>query len=225
MFIFELASKGGALIWILLVLNIIAIGIFFERLAYYRMSSVNISDFLEGIRNSVFKKNYAEAVHECNSTSGPIGRVCKIAINQRTQNRSDLRDIIQEAGSLEVPRLERRVSLLHSIAQIAPMLGLLGTILGMLKNFIKTTSTIGSSTSDLSFGIYSSMITTAVGLLVSITSYILYTYLKNRSHNLIKEVEGAGIEILHILDQTNLEKENRIVSIDETPAEIKAKTS
>src|SRR3981189_407446 len=102
-------QKGGPLMWLILLCSAIAIGTFLERLLYFHRASINVDDFLHGLGNLIRSRNFPEARFECQSTSVPVTRVIHAAIVRHRLPRAELREIVQEAGQMEVPRLERNL--------------------------------------------------------------------------------------------------------------------
>ncbi|MEZ5301590.1 MAG: MotA/TolQ/ExbB proton channel family protein [Verrucomicrobiales bacterium] len=196
----ELIAKGGPLIWLLVGCSVLSLGIFAERFLYFHRASINVGEFLQGISSLIRKKNYGEALHECAGTPGPVARVVRATIGRNDASRSELRDIAQEAGQLEVPKLEQYLPVMLTVAYVAPMIGLLGTILGMVTTFMDITSTTGFATpTDISKGVYESLITSAVGLAVAIPTYVLYSYLAAYAKSLMHDMERAGIEMVNVI--------------------------
>ena len=111
----------------------IAIVVFIERALFCHQSQINSAEFLNGVRNVLKRDNVVEAVSICDATPGPVARIVKAAILNRERGRERVREAVEEAGLMEVPRLEDKLNLLATIAQIAPLLGLLGTILGFIR--------------------------------------------------------------------------------------------
>lgn len=204
---FEIITKGGPLVFLLLGCSLLAVGIFLERFFLFHRANLDVQDLMQGLGNLIHKKNYAEALHVCAGTPGPVARVVHSAIVQHEAPREELKQIVQEAGQLEVPKLERYLSAILAIAYIAPLIGLLGTILGLIETFIPVTTNGVASTTDLANGIYRSLVTSAVGLAVSIPSYILYSYLASALQSLMHDMERGGIEIVNLLTATRQNKE------------------
>src|SRR6476469_10278541 len=121
--------------WPILICSIISIAVFAERLFYLHRASIHVSEFLQGLSNLVSRRNFAEALHESAGTPGPVARVIHAAIIRHDSSRAELREIVQEAGQLEVPKLERFLGGLRTITYLAPLLGLLGTVSGMIDAF------------------------------------------------------------------------------------------
>lgn len=198
----DLLQKGGPVMWLLLLCSITAAGVFFERLIYLHKASIPVSDLLRGLANILRKENYAEALQECAGTPGPVARVAHALILRHGAPRSELREVAQEAGQLEVPKLERNLALLNTIAYLAPLLGLLGTLLGLLGAFEEISAQSGYATAtDISEGVYESLLSAAVSLVVAIPAFVAVSYLSARVNSLIHDMERAGIEILAILDE------------------------
>src|SRR5262245_29185561 len=131
----ELIQRGGPMMWLVLLCSITALGIFFERLVYLHRASIHVDDLLRGLSNLLRRENYAEALQECASTPGPVARVAHAIILMHQRCRAELRQIAEEAATLELPKLERNLPLLATIAYVTPLIGLLGTLLGLLDAF------------------------------------------------------------------------------------------
>src|SRR5213080_1581899 len=144
-------QKGGFLMWPILACSIIAIGVFAERLFYLHRATIHVGEFLKGLSNLIQRRNFAEALHESAGTPGPVARVIHSAILRHDLPRSELREIVQEAGQLEVPKLERFLGVLGTLAYLAPLLGLLGTVAGMIEAFAVPISTIAVPSSPTPF--------------------------------------------------------------------------
>jgi len=206
-------QKGGPLMWLILLCSAIAIGAFVERLLYFHRATINVGDFLQGLANLIRKRNFAEARVECQATSVPITRVIHAAIVRHHLPRSDLREIVQEAGQMEVPRLERNLGLLLAIGYISPLIGLLGTVIGLIQAFVQLSANNGYATlADVSGGIYQSLLTTAAGLVVAIPTILGYCHLSARLNALMHDMERAGIEVINLLTET--EGDSSIIEFD-----------
>jgi biopolymer transport protein ExbB len=201
--VIDYIQKGGLLMWPILVCSIISIAIFAERLLYLHRATIHVGEFLKGLSNLIRHRNFAEALHESAGTPGPVARVIHSAIIQHDAPRAELRDIVQEAAQLEVPRLERFLGVLATIAFLAPLLGLLGTVTGMIDAFGTIASGGGYATvTELSSGVYKSLLTTAAGLVVATPTFVAYSYLSSRVSTMMHDMERAGIEIVHMLTES-----------------------
>jgi len=193
-------QKGGLLMWPILACSVIAIAVFAERIFYLHRATIHVGEFLQGLSNLVQRRNFAEALHESAGTPGPVARVIHSAIIHHGASRAELREIVHEAGQLEVPKLERFLGVLATLAYLAPLLGLLGTVTGMIDAFGTLSSNGGYATvTELSNGVYKSLLTTAAGLVVATPTFVAYSYLSSRVNRLMHEMERAGIEVVHML--------------------------
>jgi len=204
----ELISKGGPLIWLLLGCFALAVGVFLERLSYYHRAGMNVGEFLAGLASLIRRKNYAEALQECVATRVPVGRVIHAALLRHHAPREHLKEIVQEAGQLEVPRLERYLSMLHAIAHGAPLLGLLGTIIGLLDSFTNLSAANGvATTSDVARGVYQSLITSGMGIAVAIPAFLFYAFLSAKCRHLMHDLERAGVEIVNLIEDSREDRQ------------------
>src|SRR5215468_9301378 len=128
-------NNGGPVLWIILFVSVVAIIVFIERFLHCHRAQINSTQFLNGVRNVLKRDNIVEALSICDATSGFVARLVKTAILNRDNGRERVREALEEAGLAEVSRLEEKLNLLATIAQIAPLLGLLGTVLGLMRTF------------------------------------------------------------------------------------------
>src|SRR5437762_5508994 len=128
-------SNGGPVLWVVLLSSAADVAVFIERLLHCHRAQINSIEFLNGVRTVLKRDNVVEALSICDATPGPVARLVKTAILNRDHGRERVREALEEAGLAEVPRLEEKLNLLATIAQIAPLLGLLGTILGFIQTF------------------------------------------------------------------------------------------
>ncbi len=205
----ELIQKGGPVMWIIVAASVAALVIFLERLFHLHRAQINSDDFLEGIYNVLKRRNIVEAVSICEDTPGPVAHMVRAAILKQEADPEELHRALQEAGLAEVPRLERNLPILATIAQIAPLLGLLGTILGLIQAFIvfqEKAPLIHAG--DLAGGMWEALITTGAGLAVAIPAYVAYNFLVGRVESIMLEMEHASAEILKFLTRQLPRKEN-----------------
>jgi biopolymer transport protein ExbB len=215
--LFHMMQQGGHLMIVLYACAIVAIGVFFERLFYYRRSRMNVHEFLAGVLALVRRQSYLEAIARCEEGHGPIVSVVRTAIYKRHLPAAELREVVREIAQLEIPALEANISLLGTIGYVAPLLGLLGTVTGMIDAFEQINRTNGTaSVAELSAGIYTALITTSAGLVVAIPCYLGHNFLVAQVHALIADMERAGIETIHTL--TDLPRKDMITF---TPAQEK----
>jgi biopolymer transport protein ExbB len=188
--------------WLLLFCSVVAWAVFLERVVYFHRITVRVGDLMRGVARLVQNKRFTEAQVECATAGGPVARVLHAAITQHRAPKEELRVIVQEAGQLEVPRLERRLGVLATLAFLSPLTGLLGTVGGLIDAFRKMDAQSGlSSSADLAGGIYQALLTTGAGLAVAILCAVGYAYLSARVNAFLHEMERAGIEIVHLIVQ------------------------
>ena len=205
--------------WVILAVSVVGVAVFLERLIYLHRAQVRVGEFLRGLANLVKGDRYEEARKQCLSTPGPVARVALSAVLARDCPRAELRDIVQEAGQLEVPRLERHLGLLTGLAYTAPLLGLLGTVLGLLEAFYLVSTQGGYATvADISGAVYQSLISAAAGLAVAIPALIGASYLSARVKELLHDMERAGIEMVNLLKNRTLPAAE-ILAVDGEPVE------
>lgn len=192
--------------WLLLVASMVAVAVFADRLLYLHRITIPVGDFVRGLANLIGRGAYAEAQVQCMNTPGPVARVIHAAILRHNMPRAELKAIVQEAGQLEVPRLESYLPMLSTLAHVCPLIGLLGTVTGMINAFVTVSSRGGYVTANiLSNGIYQSLLTTAGGLAVAIPAYLAHNYLSSRINALLHDMERAGIEVVNLLIDTRRE--------------------
>src|SRR5436190_8924550 len=131
----NLIRHGGMMVWVLIAASAVAVLVFVERLLHYHRAQINSMEFLNGVRNVLKRDNIVEALSICDATPGPVARLVKVAVLNRERGREGVREALEEAGLMEVPRLEEKLNVLATLAQIEPLLGLLGTVLGFLQIF------------------------------------------------------------------------------------------
>lgn len=198
----ELLQKGGPLMWLILLCSVTALGVFAERIFFLHRASIQVGDFLRGLTNLIRKGNLSEALQECAGTPGPVPRVLHAILLKPKAPRSELREIAQEAGQLEVPRLERNLALLGTIAYATPLVGLLGTILGLLEAFQQISAHGGYATAaEIAGGVYESLLTSAAALSVAIPAFVAHSYVSARVNDVLHDIERASIEVIEVLKE------------------------
>jgi biopolymer transport protein ExbB len=194
----QFLSNGGPMMWLILITSAAAVAVFVERVLHYHRAQINSMEFLNGVRNVLRRDNVVEAISICDATPGPVARLVKVAILNRDKGRDGVREALEETGLIEVPPLEAKLNLLATIAQIAPLMGLLGTVLGFIQVFttLQTKTTVPTM-QDMSGGVWQALICTAMGLAVA-----SYNYLVSRVNAIVLDMERAATEITNILADT-----------------------
>ena len=200
---FEFIIKGGPIMGLIILCSVMAFAVFLERMWYLRGAKIDTGKFMQEISNKVKKNKVMEALDMCNITKGPIARILKSGIMKYDRPRSDIKEAIEDAGVHEVPLLERNLGVLATIAHISPLLGLLGTVVGMLKAFQviegKAMSMVPVNPGDLAGGIWEALITTVAGLAVAIPTYVAYNYLVSRVNDFVLDMEKSTTELVNLL--------------------------
>jgi biopolymer transport protein ExbB len=188
------------MIWIILAASAVALAVFVQRVLHYHRAQINSMEFLNGVRTVLKRDNVVEAISICDATPGPVARLVKVAILNRDRGREGVREALEEAGLMEVPPLEDKLNLLATIAQIAPLLGLLGTVLGFISLFSQLQAHgTGAHLEALAGGVWQALICTAAGLALAIPCYAGYNYLVNRVNAIVLDMERAAAEIVNIV--------------------------
>jgi biopolymer transport protein ExbB len=199
----NLLANGGPIIWVILFAGTAGIVIFIERALHCHRAQINSTEFLNGVRTVIKRENVVEAISICDATPGPVARLVKTAIINRELGRERIRESLEEAGLMEVPRLERRLDLLATIAQLSPLLGLFGTVLGFIKAFMEINrEALYANSSLMSQGVGEALICTAAGLAVAIPIHAGYNYLVSRVNSIVTDMERAANEIVNIVTES-----------------------
>jgi len=192
--------QGGPLMWPILLCSIIALAVAFERLFTLRRARIDTREFMATIRTVLKRGRIDDAIAVCDENAGPIAHILKAGILKHDKPRGAIREAIENAGLLEIPRLERYLNVLATVANISPLIGLLGTVQGMIRCFWQIQSKMGVvNPSDLAEGIGNALITTAGGLLVAIPTLVVYNYFLSRVNNMVQEMEISSSELLDLL--------------------------
>jgi len=186
--------------WPIMACSVVALAITIERFFSLRRASINTREFMDTMRTILRQNRIQEAIQVCDETEGPVARIMKAGLLKHNRPKEDIREAIEDAGHLEIPRLERYMSGLATSANIAPLLGLLGTVAGMIKAFAQIQHKQGQvNPSDLAEGISNALVTTAAGLTVAIPALVAYNYLVSRVDNMVLEMEISSSELLELL--------------------------
>tara|TARA_B100000579_G_C22637428_1_gene759714 strand:- start:71 stop:805 length:735 start_codon:yes stop_codon:yes gene_type:complete len=196
----ELLRQGGPMVWVLLIVSAFGITAFLERLLYYHRAQINASEFMAGVRTVLKNENVVEAVAICDATPGPVARMAKLGILNREQSHDRLRELLDDHSRAEVPRLEKRLNMLGTIAQIAPLLGLLGTVLGFIQIFQGVWREGNWVLANvLAGGIWQGLVCMALGLAIAIPCTIAFNYLVGRKDDIALDIEKSNAELINIL--------------------------
>jgi biopolymer transport protein ExbB len=200
--VWELAVQGGFMMIPIALLSVIAIYLFVERLLTINKANQSPEHFMSRVRDFVLRGDINGAKSLCASNDTPIARMIEKGISRIGSPLKNIEASIENTGKLEIFKLEKNLSSLATIAGAAPMMGFLGTVIGMVEAFIAISQEEGSvSPKLLSSGIYTAMITTVAGLIVGIIAYLAYNYLVTRVAKVIHKMEYTSIEFIDLLQE------------------------
>jgi len=197
---YQIFSRGGPVLWMLVLLGLIAAIIFIERALFLHRGQIRSMEFLNGIKNLLEKNRLMEALTLGEETPGPVAQVVKAGLRHANDDEAALRFAIQEAALTEIPGLERRINALAAIAQIAPLLGLLGTLLGMIETFwLFNQGGNYALAGALAGGMWQALLTAAAGLAVAIPAHLGRHFLSSRVRALVQDMEWVGNDLMRYL--------------------------
>ncbi len=201
----ESLSAMDPILWLIIFFVVLAFAVIAERLFYFHRVSINSGDFLRGLSALLRSGQYNEALHEARQLPGPMARVVEAVLMRPRLARSELREIALEAAELEVFRVDRNIRTLLVCATVMPLLGLLGTILGLV-DFYEQPGIIDGAASmpQVAFALRHALILSAIGISLSIPVYIFYMYLASRARKIVNNIERAGLECVHIICDARL---------------------
>ena len=204
--IMELLVNGGIggqiIIGVLFILLFVAVYIYFERLFAIKAASKLDSNFMNQIRDNVATGNLQAAKLLCVQQNSPVSRLTEKGINRIGSPLEDINTAIENAGRLEVYKLEKNVSILATIAGAAPMIGFLGTVIGMVLAFHQLATSSGQAEmGSLAEGIYTAMTTTVAGLIVGIIAYMGYNHLVVKTDKVVHQMEATAVDFLDLLNE------------------------
>jgi biopolymer transport protein ExbB len=201
----QIFLKGGPLMWPILLCSVFALAIIIERIWYMRRIQIDTRQFLNRILDKMKRHQIKEAMEICEARSNPISRILKAGILKYDRGRQQIKEAIEDAALYEEPHLEKNMTALATIAHISPLLGLLGTVVGLVRCFqviqAKATALAPVSPGDLAGGIWEALLTTVAGLVVAIPAFVVYNYLVSRINNFILEMEKASTELVNFLTE------------------------
>jgi len=202
----ELITDGGMagqiIIVVLFVLLFVAVYLYFERLFAIKAATDYDANFMSQIRENISSGNMQAAKVLCSQKNTPVARLTEKGISRIGSPLEDINTAIENAGKLEVYKLEKNVSILATISGAAPMIGFLGTVIGMVLAFHTLATSSGQAEmGTLAEGIYTAMTTTVAGLIVGIIAYIGYNHLVVKTDKVVHQMEATAVEFLDLLNE------------------------
>lgn len=201
---FDFMIEGGPVLWIILGCGVIGAGVFVERGLHLHRARIKAEDFLRGIINILKRGNISEALAVCDETPGPASRLVRTGILYWSESREVIRAALDEVSQAEVSRMERRLVILATVAQITPLLGLLGTVLGMVESLLLMRSDSPLvQFPHISGGLMRALISTGAGLMVAIPCYAAFNLLVIKIDRIVLDMERVVSELLAFLSHNN----------------------
>ena len=195
----DIFEKGGFLMYPIFVCSLIAITIFFERMFYLKSIKTKSKRFVLRVKNLVKKGSIELAISACRKSPTPISQIMLSGLMKFGRGRDEMKEAIEDSANQEIPVLERNLSTLSTIGNITPLLGLLGTVFGMVKAF-NVIAVMGVGKPEaLAGGISEALLTTAFGLSIAIPTIVVYNYLSHRVDKLIRDMEINCVDLIDLL--------------------------
>lgn len=208
-------DQGGPVMWLLLAFSILALAVIIERFIALRRAKINVNDFLTKIRKALMvNHSVGEALRVCEQHKGPVASIMKAGLLKYGQPREEVEKTIENAALYEMTRLERGLVVLATTANVAPLLGFLGTVTGMIRSFDALAKAGLTNPGAVAAGISEALITTAGGLIVAIPVQLAYNYFMSRINKFVRDIETAT----NVLLETFTEMERTGVKADRSPA-------
>lgn len=204
----QIFTQGGPLMWVILVASVIGTGVFLERMWSLQRPKVLPRAFVDRVRAKVAKGKTNEALVLCEENGSSIAMLMAAALRAHAQgkSRADVKESVEEVGNREVASMDRNVEIVGTVASISPLLGLLGTVVGMInvfQGFVKAYQAGTVSPDSFASGIWQALITTAYGLTVAIPMLLLYKFLQGRNDRLVVEMEEDAMGIVDLLEDAH----------------------
>lgn len=186
--------------WPILLSSIIGLAVSIDRFLMLRKAKINVPAFMVRIRGFIKKKDISGAISYCIEEKSPVANIVRKGLNKYRYGHDRVKDAIENAGSQEISKLEKGLSVLASVAGIAPLLGFLGTVTGMIQAFMTIEELAGAANpSDLAGGIWEALITTAFGLIIGIPALALYNYFLGAVKKLVGEMETVANDVIDVI--------------------------
>lgn len=195
----DIFEKGGFLMYPIFICSLIAITIFFERMFFLKSIKTKTKRFVLRVKNLVKKGSIELAISACRKSPTPISEIMLAGLMKFGRGRDEMKEAIEDSANQEIPVLEGNLSTLSTIGNITPLLGLLGTVFGMVKAF-NVIAVMGVGKPEaLAGGISEALLTTAFGLSIAIPTIVVYNYLSHRVDKLIREMEINCVDLIDLL--------------------------
>ena len=201
----ELMRDGGPIMWVILFCSVVALFIFLKKVFQFHREEINVGELLRGLFNVLRRDGFVEALTLCDHTPGPAARLLAAAIRAYERGDDDIRKAVDDAALEEIPKLERHINLLSTLCFVLPLIGFLGTVLGMMKVFQVAQTNEAFSATDIAGAVNMALISTAAALAVAIPCYLAYNYLIARVNLITLDMEKASLEMLGFIERRRRE--------------------
>ena len=201
----ELMRDGGPIMWVILFCSVVALFIFLKKVFQFHREEINVGELLRGLFNVLRRDGFVEALTLCDHTPGPAARLRAAAIRAYERGDDDIRKAVDDAALEEIPKLERHINLLSTLGFVLPLIGFLGTVLGMMKVFQVAQTNEAFSATDIAGAVNMALISTAAALAVAIPCYLAYNYLIARVNLITLDMEKASLEMLGFIERRRRE--------------------
>lgn len=199
----QLMVQGGPLMWPILLCSMTGLALFVQKLFYFSSISTNVPEIKTRVFELIARNKLKDAMILCEQNSSPVAKIMKAGIVKYGASRDEIKEAIQDVSLFEIPKLEKHAHVLSTIAHIAPLLGLLGTMVGMAASFhaiqLRSASMNPVTSSDVAGGIWQALLTTIFGLFVAIPALLAFNYCVSRVNSFVIEMERAATEIVNLL--------------------------
>jgi len=199
--IFHYNSNWNIILVVIGACSIVSFTIFIERLLYLRKSEINTNSFIINLRKIINDGHIIEAINECESTQGTVANIVKAGLSKHNRGKEQIENAMEISGLVEIAQLEKNAKILSIIAHIAPLIGLLGTVLGFIQAFseMRMSGLVDISANRIGEAMEYALVTTAAGLVVAIPSVLAYNYIVSRIEGFVLEIQTTSAEIVDLL--------------------------
>ena len=207
--LFDIFQKGGVIMWLILFCSIIGLTIVIDRFIVLRKAKINVPAFMVRLRGLIKKKDINGAVSVCMQEKSPLANIVRKGLKKYRYGHDRVKEAIENAGKQEIGKLEKGLPLLATIAGVAPLIGFLGTVTGMISAFMVIQEQAGAANpGDLAGGIWEALITTAFGLIVGIPALAFYNYFVSSIKKLVGDIETVANDVVDTIQDSSSEVEN-----------------
>lgn len=199
----QMIKSGGPLMWPIIICSVVAVAIVVEKLIYFQGIRTDTHQLKTAVFELIKDNRVQDAVQLCQKNPSPLAKILKAGILKSGESRESIKETMEDVSLFEIPKLEKRLTALSTVAQASPLLGLLGTVAGMCTSFhtiqMRSVGMNPVTPGDLAGGIWEALLTTVAGLMVAIPAFVFYNYLVSRINAIVLEMERGATELLNFL--------------------------